>query len=494
MGVDREYKIKIATVSDATGAKETAASLEEVGKAGAKAHQEVATEAENTTLKHRDMHAGIRALREEFPLVAHVAHLALNPIGLAVAGIAGAFALWKNRVENLTKALAGIELPDSKATDPGHINALAAAWEKYADSVTKAEESFNSVAAASERREKQIDKEIEQLKKLLAAQKAEALAALEAGKDGMSKGAYAASKAAIEGHYDEEELKAERRADADKLAEKERRGLALAADAKAKRDEAAKIKIGSADDDAKTEASLLARKEAAEKSIDERNKRIADLTDFKNREGKYAPGGGMEGIKDMALMGAKMLGTYGAGTTASEAIDLEKLGSTADQPNIDRYNEFAKQKRDRARLRGIRDEDLSAAAKEEGESRIIAKELPEDWKALNTKAENDDQIAAANKRKRGYEAGEDYAKSPVGKMVRMAGDAEFKHEHHQEASAQEESAWQYFHQSQGAKADVMLRGLAASVANDREHTRRIEEIVKQMEAMKQQNSGSYNHG
>ena len=40
-----------------------------------------------TGAKHA-LHKAVKGLKEEFPGLAHVAHMALNPLGLAVAGIA----------------------------------------------------------------------------------------------------------------------------------------------------------------------------------------------------------------------------------------------------------------------------------------------------------------------------------------------------------------------------------------------------------------------
>src|ERR1035437_2655390 len=68
--------------------KETSKALEEHGQT-----------VERTTHQHLGLRYAVMGLREQFPVLASVAHLALHPIGLVVATIAGSFALFRARVD-----------------------------------------------------------------------------------------------------------------------------------------------------------------------------------------------------------------------------------------------------------------------------------------------------------------------------------------------------------------------------------------------------------
>src|SRR5882672_11215312 len=124
MSDDRQFKIRITTEADLAGAREQANALKDMGQKGVEANQSIAKETEGLTLKKTELRAAVRGLHHEFPELGSIAHLALHPIGLAVAGITGAFAVWQNRVEEMTKALAGVELPEGGALNPKHMSAV----------------------------------------------------------------------------------------------------------------------------------------------------------------------------------------------------------------------------------------------------------------------------------------------------------------------------------------------------------------------------------
>src|SRR5262245_28131829 len=128
---DREFKIRITTEADSTGARQTISDLEKLREAGTGANKQIAEEVGKLGLKHADLRAAIRAAHMEFPELARAAHFALHPAGLAVAGLIGAMELYKKRVEEATKVMAGFQLPDNSFFDPAHISGLAEAWDKY---------------------------------------------------------------------------------------------------------------------------------------------------------------------------------------------------------------------------------------------------------------------------------------------------------------------------------------------------------------------------
>jgi hypothetical protein len=350
-------------------------------------------EVEKLTFKKKDLKAAIKGLREEFPLLAHIGRLALNPITFAVAAAAGAFEVWQNRLETLKNAMAGVELPDSKATDPGHINAVAAGWERYAEALHSAVESYNSIDAASDRAMAKLEKELEQQKKLLEAVKGRELAELELRKGSMTEGAYGMEKAGIEQRYADAGLNMDHQGAQQKYDVKLQRGMDLAREAAAKRAEASQIRVASQGDDAATEADLKARSDTAEKSIAERKQRIADLRDYQAGEGKF--GGSVAGMGNRAWFAAKTMAGYGVDVTAQGAIDIEQQGLQADEPNVARYREFQQRAAGRALQRKRRDELLAGAGKAEGESRNIGESLAGDREALRRQTEVDSRVGTA---------------------------------------------------------------------------------------------------
>jgi hypothetical protein len=137
------------------------------------------------TLKKRNLKAVIEGLKGSFPELARVARLALNPITLIVAATAGSVMLFKRRVEEATKAFAGMELPDISGKNIERINAAATAWNAVADGLERAQRAYGSVTESSKRVEDQLKAELDAQKKLLEAQKKLDEARLEASKGDM---------------------------------------------------------------------------------------------------------------------------------------------------------------------------------------------------------------------------------------------------------------------------------------------------------------------
>jgi hypothetical protein len=129
MSVDREFRIRIVTTSESAGAKQSVAELEKVEKATGKIN-----------IRNKELKEIVKGVAGEFPGLAAAGRLAMSPIAFAVTGIVSAFALWKHRVDNLTNAFANLELPAGSAMDPAHVNSVAKAWGKYAESVARLRE------------------------------------------------------------------------------------------------------------------------------------------------------------------------------------------------------------------------------------------------------------------------------------------------------------------------------------------------------------------
>jgi hypothetical protein len=379
---DKQYTIRISTVADPSGLRETEQGFGDLQRSGVSAHSKIAEEAEHAHLKHRDLHAGVRALHEAFPQVAAVAHAFLNPLGLAVSGIVAAFTLWKERSKELAETLSGVELPKVSPTEIGHITAAAQAYERYADAIKKASDSYHSIDAASDRTIGKIKSQLEEEKKFLSVRKGMELANLESQKGSMSPDQYDQAKADIESRYGAAGVQAEQAADTKTLFQKSYRSAQLAVDSQAKLKQAAGIHIASAEDDTKTEADMKAQADAAEKEIEERRKRIKDLVEFQSGEGGWT-----ESMKIKARQ-------FVSGQSPEELLAMEQEGIGTAQAPIDRYHSFLRRKASREQLRKQRSELEGSAATEAGEAAGWDEAFPDELGNLRRKRANDSMLSA----------------------------------------------------------------------------------------------------
>jgi hypothetical protein len=253
---DESLDIQIKLLADTYGAEKVQSAL-----------KQIKGETEGLTIKHQELRAAVRGLHTEFPELARIAHLALHPIGLAVAAIGGSFAVWKMRTEELQATFANLALPDIKALDVGHINAVTEAWGKYNKALGTAIENAHSVEKDTEKALKSIETRIEATNKLI-----EAFAGKkQAGASGILE------KLGISEQETIDKSIIDKRADNLKLGEKEREIANLGIESVNKRREGAKIRVASAEDDAKTTEALKAAAEIAKKDIDERKQKIGVL-------------------------------------------------------------------------------------------------------------------------------------------------------------------------------------------------------------------------
>lgn len=98
------------------------------GQEGVKQEAAVEEATKKTFTSKSQLKAMVKGLTYEFPLLGRAAHLALNPLAFTTAAIAGAFVIWNRRVNELTKSLGGIAMPDVSTTATERINIHAAAW------------------------------------------------------------------------------------------------------------------------------------------------------------------------------------------------------------------------------------------------------------------------------------------------------------------------------------------------------------------------------
>jgi len=275
MADERNFKILITMDASGavTSAKQVGKELEDAGKKGA---EEFAS--------HSQLKQGIKGLKHEFPELAHIAHMALHPVTLLTFSAAAAWKIWESRIEETTNALAGLELPQTKALEPGHINAMAEAWHEYGEKLKEAFRGLDNYEKQTERTLKNIDAALARQKELIAAQKG-----LNEAKDAADKALLLKNqspadvirnKVLTETSAHAEEKAAEDEARKKKLDALIQEGLDAEEEAQAKAERADKIHVASKEDDAHTLEEMKARAEAAAEAQKEHREwmqKIADL-------------------------------------------------------------------------------------------------------------------------------------------------------------------------------------------------------------------------
>lgn len=354
---------KLAAAAD----KEIAAGVKTVTQAEVEAATEVVAAGEKAFASKQQLKGAVKGLKEEFPGLAHVAKMALNPIVLVVAGIGAAFAIWKARVDALVVSLGGVEMPDLSDDSVKRVGAMAKAYEDFAEALRKTVEAYNSVDSASKRDDERIDAEEKRHKKLLESQKNLALARLEAAKASMKPGEYERAKAGIEDTFESMGVKDDEATKLKKLRLKADKEDALRRDAKAKQAEAAKIKVGSAEEDAKIEEGFKKERDWAVGHKNELMDKQADIRTILSQ--------GL--LEAHPLLAGKMYLEYGATSNADlerqYGMNERQIGSA--NSAISRYDRWMREKDARERARKRRDELMGAAAAETGEAGTIHRDM-----------------------------------------------------------------------------------------------------------------------
>jgi len=354
----REFKIIISSDASALvacGAQSSAAlkGVTEEAKNSAKAQKEADKEAAEAAKEAREqkhsLKSAVKGLKEEFPELAHLAKLALNPIAFVVAGIGGAWALWNKKIEETTRLFANVELPNNKAMEPGHINAMAEAWAKYAETVEKTVRSLDSVDAVYKHVLDTIDQALARQKALIAAQKAFNDAATSADTPAGQR-----AKLSADAQAEVATTGAELAARQKKIDAEQNQAADLDKDAAKKREEASHIRVASQKDDTETLASYKANAEVAEKEMKEREERRTKLIDYKGGTGTWV---------DSMWVKAQQFYT---GLTVDEMIGQEDQGIASNKRTIDAYSGRLKRQPGRDKSRAERERLLGEAADEEG--------------------------------------------------------------------------------------------------------------------------------
>ena len=368
--VDASKQANEALTDTGKSAQEAGKKVEEGGK--------IATHAAG---QHRDLRFAVKGLQDAFPELAHVAHMALHPIALVVAAVGVAWTILKTRVEEATRAMSEAKLPDISPEKIGQVTALAEAWRNYQAALEGAVKAYNSVEGASERVIKKIEGEAEEQKKLLAARKGLELADLEQKKSTLSKSDYERRKLDIEDRYEQAGIRADQRKKEEVIYARQDEAQALRRDAAIKFKESKGIRVGTAEQDAQTEADLKGRADAAQKDIEEHRKQIGNYRALQAGEGNP-----LERVKwrwqlNMAL--GQTLGTTPSDQDFERAISGERTPMLSEQANVDRYNAWMGNKAAREEARRRKFGLIGEAGAEMGKASVLDAESGEEMGAAS---------------------------------------------------------------------------------------------------------------
>ncbi|HTR40118.1 MAG TPA: hypothetical protein VMH87_00695 [Pseudomonadales bacterium] len=317
-------------------------------------------------LKKRELLESMRMVTAQFPMLGEAARTFFSPTTASIFLIIGAFALWKNRVEEMAQSLGAIQLPDFSESIRDAQNG-ASAWQGMAKAVQDADNAFSSIEQTQARGLKNINDQIEAERKLLEAQKALAEARLdqERAMGGMSKEQYDAEKGAIDQGYTDKTINLginARNAELNerKISQKKEQDEASSNAAKA---DALTKKYGLGETDDEFNANKDAQKainKARQDSIDQSRKNLALLNEATSDDT-----GSVQGAADWA----KLIAHYGAGITRPGGV---RDAMSTEQANINE-NEAAQKETSQHlaeldRVKQERDELRKKAAEGQGKA------------------------------------------------------------------------------------------------------------------------------
>jgi hypothetical protein len=209
MSIDREYKIKITTQADGSGAKDAEDALKHLGTAGKEAGEQGEKSAEGMFEKHHELHKLIHAIgNDAVPGMGHAfAALAMGPLG-ALTAIALVVEIVKKNIEDTYKKLDALAAESAKAFGGGdaltdYVNATAEAaaeTEEFAEAMHKAADAGDAVKNRYEGEAKAIQAAVDALKEKLKLQEDADLAAER--NSGASPDVAAATEADIRARYE----------------------------------------------------------------------------------------------------------------------------------------------------------------------------------------------------------------------------------------------------------------------------------------------------
>ncbi len=421
---DQTLEILIKTKAELAGALQVQQSLErQIGKlkAQGKEYKEVEAqlvrvkaatddyinknkvaqeEVENLTVSHHELLGGIRALATiGFPEAAHAAHLFLHPLGIAVAGIIGGFVEWYYRVEHLEKVFEDFQTPDL-GPHVQQVDHAVQLWLQLNEAVRTSVQNYNSAEEASKRLTAQLDAEYDAKKKIMEADKAAELAALEGIKGSIGEGEYIRRKFEIEQRYAQAGIAAEHKHREDIIAEEKKKADALEAEQKRLAKAAADIHISN--DDADTKKRVDAARAAAQAEMQAIQQTLADIAEVL----PVLNGQKTTGIEDTArelAAEARLAKQFGFGAASKDFLlnirgQLEQkfAGAIAAIQAADAFDKTTAPNREAQRKQKADDE--AQANKDAAEAAKIRAGIGDQEKASAAQKARDQAVAAAQKK------------------------------------------------------------------------------------------------
>jgi len=133
---DENTALKLGIEVDASKAvpvlNEVANATDKVTEAAVKGSEKTVEATKKTVNWHKQAKDALKGLAQTFPELAHVAHLALNPITTSIGAIAAAVAILRNKLAD-----GGRDFEQHKGFDPDYINKSGEAWEAFNTKIEK---------------------------------------------------------------------------------------------------------------------------------------------------------------------------------------------------------------------------------------------------------------------------------------------------------------------------------------------------------------------
>lgn len=405
----KQFSIKIVTSAELKAAQDSAKALQDVGTAGKesgemqkKAGKEIEEVEKKALASKKDLRAMVRGLALEFPVLGHVARIAVDPLARTVMVVTAAFAIFAARVREATRAMSQAVLPDISPQKIGQVTAYAEAWNAFREALGGASAAYNSIEAASNRAIKRMEAEAEQQQKLLKARKGLELADLEARRGGMSGGDYERGKLAIEDRYERAGISADQAKRENTIYARQEEARELRRNADKKLQDSAKIRVSTAEQDAQTEGDLKGRAEAAQKSIDEHRARIGNYRAYAAGEGSLADR--MKWRLGINVATGSLAGMAPTPAMIEQAIGIEQMQITPEMANVNRYNAFLRNKPAREAARKRKFGLAGEAGAEFGRAGVLEAEMGEESAAASGDFLQNRQVGNINAIARGKEA------------------------------------------------------------------------------------------
>jgi hypothetical protein len=353
--------LKILIEGDAAGVVAASGQAKDAlaGVAGASSIPDEAPQSvEKLTLGHRQLALMVQRLAgRDFPELGHaIGSVAFGGPSLAAIFVAvGALEMVRRAAAELNKEIAALEFPDLQPPDAAKINEAADAMERLNTAVRDSVQAYGESDAATARRMKELTAEFDMRKKILEQQRAQE----EAGLD-KSAPDYAAKKKAMDTRYKKAGLDIGVEEDTQTEAEIQRHKLELKREAETKSAEAAKIKLGTPEQEAALDAQYKASADKArenKKTAKEERERLDEIREqaaSSNLIDNFKAGVAQTGL-------LKKYGTLSPNAVEKLLDDMTSASDSAIQMDTERQKSKPARDREIARRKKLEDDAIKAA-------------------------------------------------------------------------------------------------------------------------------------